>query len=158
MTANFDAAKSASLAMALLDWKVHGAAYAEGMAETAKALATALLEEGAAIHAAGRGCTRSHQFALEAAPLGGGQNAAKLLRRANILTCGIGLPIAAVEGDLNGLRMGTPEIVRWGMGPDDMPELAKLIVRALRAQDAPETLAPEVSAFRRKFSRMHFVR
>ncbi|MCK5274408.1 MAG: serine hydroxymethyltransferase, partial [Alphaproteobacteria bacterium] len=81
-----------------------------------------------------------------------------LLRRANILSCGIGLPIAAVEGDLNGLRMGTPEIVRWGMGPDDMPELAKLVVRALEAQDAPETLAPEVSAFRRKFSRMHFVR
>jgi glycine hydroxymethyltransferase len=158
MTANFDAAKSASLAMALLDWKVHGAAYAGTMAETAKVLAMALLEEGIAIHAAGRGYTRSHQFAMEAASLGGGQKAAKLLRRANILSCGIGLPVAAVEGDLNGLRMGTPEIVRWGMGPDDMPELAKLIVRALKAQDAPETLAPEVTAFRRKFSRMHFVR
>ncbi len=158
MTANFDAAKSASLAMTLLDWKVHGAAYARTMAETAKALAMALVDAGIAIHATGRGCTLSHQFALEAAPLGGGQKAAKLLRRANILSCGIGLPIAAVEGDLNGLRMGTPEIVRWGMGPDDMPELAKLVVRALKAQDAPETLAPEVSAFRRKFSRMHFVR
>ncbi len=158
MTANFDAAKSASLAMALLDWKVHGEAYARTMAETAKALAIALADEGMTVHAAGRGCTRSHQLALEAAPLGGGQAAAKLLRRANILTCGIGLPIAAVEGDLNGLRMGTPEIVRWGMGPDDMPELAKLIVRALKAQDTPETLAPEVAAFKGKFSRMHFVR
>lgn len=158
MTANFDAAKSASLAMALLDWKVYGAAYARTMAETAKALATALVAEGIAIHAAGRGCTQSHQLALEAAPLGGGQKAAKLLRRANILSCGIGLPIAAVEGDLNGLRMGTPEIVRWGMEPKDMPELAKLIVRALKAQDAPETLAPEVTAFRRRFSQMHFVR
>lgn len=158
MTANFDAAKSASLAMALLDWKVYGAAYARTMAETAKALATALVAEGVAIHAAGRGCTQSHQLALEVAPLGGGQKAAKLLRRANILSCGIGLPIAAVEGDLNGLRMGTPEIVRWGMGPKDMPELAKLIVRALKAQDAPETLAPEVTAFRRRFSKMHFVR
>lgn len=158
MTANFDAAKSASLAMALLDWKVHGEAYARTMAETAKALAMALVDEGMAVHAAGRGCTQSHQLALEAAPLGGGQKAAKLLRRANILTCGIGLPIAAVEGDLNGLRMGTPEIVRWGMGPDDMPELAKLIVRALKAQDAPETLAPEVTALKGKFPRMHFVR
>lgn len=158
MTANFDAAKSASLAMALLDWKVHGEAYARTMAETAKALAMALVDEGMAVHAAGRGCTQSHQLALEAAPLGGGQKAAKLLRRANILTCGIGLPIAAVEGDLNGLRMGTPEIVRWGMGPDDMPELAKLIVRALKAQDAPETLASEVTAFKGKFPRMHFVR
>ena len=158
MTANFDAAKSASLAMALLDWKVHGEAYARTMAETAKALAMALVDEGMAVHAAGRGCTQSHQLALEVAPLGGGQAAAKLLRRANILTCGIGLPIAAVEGDLNGLRMGTPEIVRWGMGPGDMPELTKLIVRALKAQDTPETVAPEVTAFKGKFSRMHFVR
>jgi len=158
MTANFDPAKSASLAMALLDWKAHGKAYAGTMAETAKALARALADEGMVVHAAGRGCTESHQVALEAAPLGGGQAAAKLLRRANILSCGIGLPIGAIEGDLNGLRMGTPEIVRWGMGPGDMPELARLIVRALKAQDAPETLAPEVTAFRRSFSRLHFVR
>ncbi|MDH5557073.1 MAG: beta-eliminating lyase-related protein, partial [Alphaproteobacteria bacterium] len=115
MTANFDAAKSASLAMALLDWKAHGVAYARAMAETAKALALALVGEGVAVHAVGRGCTESHHLALEAAPLGGGQNAAKRLRRANILSCGIGLPGAAVEGDLNGLRLGTPEIVRWGM-------------------------------------------
>ena len=25
------------------------------------------------------------------------------------MTCGIGLPIAAVDGDMNGLRFGTPE-------------------------------------------------
>ncbi|MDH5410701.1 MAG: aminotransferase class I/II-fold pyridoxal phosphate-dependent enzyme [Alphaproteobacteria bacterium] len=158
MTANFDAAKSASLAMALLDWKAHGVAYARTMAETAKALALALAGEGVTVYAAGRGCTESHQLALEAAPLGGGQNAAKRLRRANILSCGIGLPGAAVEGDLNGLRLGTPEIVRWGMEAKDMPELAKLIVRALKAQDAPESLAPEVTAFRRRFTKMHFVR
>ena len=158
MTANFDAAKSASLAMALLDWKAHGVAYARTMAETAKALALALVGEGVTVYAAGRGCTESHQLALEAAPLGGGQNAAKRLRRANILSCGIGLPGAAVEGDLNGLRLGTPEIVRWGMEAKDMPELAKLIVRALKAQDAPESLAPEVTAFRRRFTKMHFVR
>ncbi|HSE73176.1 MAG TPA: aminotransferase class I/II-fold pyridoxal phosphate-dependent enzyme, partial [Dongiaceae bacterium] len=36
LTANFDAAKSAALAMTLLDWKVHGRAYAARMAATAK--------------------------------------------------------------------------------------------------------------------------
>ena len=30
---------------------------------------------------------------------------------------------------MNGLRLGTPEIVRWGMTVDDMPELAALIAR-----------------------------
>ena len=46
MTANFDAAKSASLAITLLDWKVHGRAYASAMVRTAKALAEALAERG----------------------------------------------------------------------------------------------------------------
>lgn len=64
--------------------------------------------------------------------LGGGQAAAARLRRANLLACGIGLPIASVGGDLNGLRLGTPEVARVGMTPADMPELALFITRALR--------------------------
>ena len=63
------------------------------------------------------GPTRSHQFAVEARPWGGGQRAAKTLRRANLLACGIGLPTAPLEGDVNGLRIGTPELVRLGMNP-----------------------------------------
>jgi glycine hydroxymethyltransferase len=68
---------------------------------------------------------------LEAATFGGGQ-AAKHLRRANVLACGIGLPISPVEGDMNGLRLGTPELCRWGMTERDMPQLAGIIARALR--------------------------
>ena len=60
--------------------------------------------------------TESHQFAVLAAPFGGGQRMARQLRRANMLSCGIGLPVAAVADDTNGLRLGTPEIVRSGMG------------------------------------------
>ena len=36
LTANFDAAKSAALAMTLLDWKAHGRAYAAEMGATAQ--------------------------------------------------------------------------------------------------------------------------
>jgi glycine hydroxymethyltransferase len=158
MTANFDAGKSAALAMTLLDWKVHGPAYAKAMVETARALATNLDEEGIGIFAQALGATRSHQFAVEAAAYGGGQTGAKRLRRANVLTCGIGLPAPAVEGDVNGIRIGTPEIVRWGMGEADMPALAKLIARALSDKEPPEAVARDVSQFRRRFDRLHFVR
>jgi glycine hydroxymethyltransferase len=157
MTANFDAAKSAALAIALLDWKAHGKAYAAAMAETAKALAEGLAERGLPVFKPNGVYTTSHQFALEAAEFGGGQAAAKRLRKANVLTCGIGLPIAAVDGDMNGLRFGTPEIVRWGMTADDMPELASLIARGLRGNDDPLDVARDVSAFRRRFSRLHYV-
>lgn len=158
LTANFDAAKSAALAMTLLDWKVHGHDYAHLMAETAHALAAALVAEGVPVHGAGKGLTHSHQVAVEAAAFGGGQAASKLLREANVLACGIGLPIAEVEGDLNGLRLGTPEIVRWGMGPQHMVQVARFIADVLLKRRAAQSVAPDVAAFRGQFSRLHFVR
>ena len=82
----------------------------------------------------------------------------KALRQANILTCGIGLPIAPVEGDVNGLRIGTPEIVRWGMTPDDMPALAGFIAGALADDRASRSLTENVTTFRRRFSSLHFIR
>jgi glycine hydroxymethyltransferase len=157
MTANFDAAKSAALAITLLDWKDHGRSYAAAMAATARALAESLAERGIPVFSTRQGRTGSHQFAIEAAPFGGGQTAAKTLRRANILASGIGLPIAGVEGDMNGLRIGTPEIVRWGMTVDDMPALAALIARSLRGNQSAEQMAADVTAFRRRFRDLHFI-
>lgn len=157
LTANFDAAKSAALAITLLDWKDHGRAYAAAMVATASALAEQLAEHGVPVFTTDKGCTTSHQFAIRAAEFGGGQVAAKRLRRANILSCGIGLPIEPVEGDMNGLRLGTPEIVRWGMTVDDMPKLAALIARGLRGNEPAEAVAADVTAFRRRFDKLHFV-
>jgi glycine hydroxymethyltransferase len=157
MTANFDAAKSASLALTLLDWKTHGAAYAAKMVSTAKVLAAALMERSIPVFQAANGPTQSHQLAIEAAGFGGGQTAARRLRRSNILTCGIGLPVDPVAGDMNGLRLGTPEIVRWGMTEADMPALASLIAKSLLGNGLPEDIAHEVSAFRRQFSTLHYI-
>ncbi len=156
MTANFDAAKSAALAMTMLDWREFGAAYADQMIAVARALASALNERGIKVFAAERGFTASHQFAIEAAPFGGGQTASKKLRTAGFLACGIGLPIAGVEGDLNGLRIGTPELVRFGVTPDDTHEIADLLMRALQAND-PAALASETAALRARFDRLQYV-
>jgi glycine hydroxymethyltransferase len=156
MTANFDAAKTAALAMTMLDWRDHGQAYALGMVELAVALAQALQDKGIPVFAADRGFTTSHQFAIQAAAYGGGQTASKTLRKANFLACGIGLPIAEVDGDMNGLRIGTPELVRWGVGAQDAPELADLIARGLNAND-PATIAPHTARLRQKFDRLHFI-
>lgn len=154
LTANFDVGKTAALAMGLLDWKDFGAAYAQAMQATARALADALAALGLPVFAQARGATTSHQFALEAARWDGGQAAARRLERAGLLACGIGLPIADVAGgDVNGLRLGVPEIVRLGMGPGDMPALAALIAGALDGH--PD--APAVAAFRGRFHGLHFV-
>tara|TARA_R110001592_G_scaffold6515_2_gene34910 strand:- start:8166 stop:9488 length:1323 start_codon:yes stop_codon:yes gene_type:complete len=157
MTANFDAAKSAALAITLLDWREYGRAYADEMVATSRALASALDAEGVALFAKDQGFTTSHQFAVLAAPYGGGQTAARKLRRAGFLACGIGLPADPVAGDLNGLRIGTPELVRRGMTVADMPRLGKLIARALSAND-PDALAAEVRDWRESFDGLCFVR
>ena len=88
MTANFDAAKSAALAITLLDWREHGRAYAAAMVALAQALARELHARGITVFGADRGMTTSHQFAVLAAPFGGGQAASKTLRRAGFLACG----------------------------------------------------------------------
>ena len=157
MTANFDAAKSAALAITLLDWREFGKAYAAEMVAASRALAEALQAEGVPVFAKERGFTASHQFALPAAAYGGGQAAAKKLRRAGFLTCGIGLPAEPVTGDVNGLRLGTPELVRRGMTAGDMPRLGGLIARALASND-PEALAGDVRDWRETFDGLRFVR
>jgi glycine hydroxymethyltransferase len=156
LTANFDAGRVAALARGLIDWRVHGRDYARAMQDTARALAQALHALDLPVHAIGRGATDSHQLALQAARWGGGQRAARHMARSGLLACGIGLPIDPVAGDVNGLRLGVPEIVRLGMGPSDMPALARLIERALPA-DAPPSVADEVAAFRSRFSGVHYV-
>ena len=156
LTANFDAGKSAALALTLLDWRDHGPAYAKAMVDLARALAAELAALGIPIFAADRGATTSHQFAVEAKAFGGGQTASKTLRKAGFLACGIGLPIPEVPGDLNGLRIGTPELVRRGVTPADAPALAALIAEGLRS-NAPETVAPRTRALRARFQGLHYV-
>ncbi len=155
LTANFDAGKVAALAVTLADWKKHGSAYAHAMCETARALAQALHREGLPVYAVAKGATTSHQFAVEAARWGGGQAAAKRMARAGLLASGIGLPITPVEGDINGLRLGVPEIVRLGMAAEHMGELGSLIACALG--DRPEAVAADVEAFRRRFRELHYI-
>ncbi len=156
MTANFDAGKSAALALSMLDWRDHGKAYAHTMIDLAQSLAAALQQRGISVFANDRGFTNSHQFAIEAAPFGGGQSASKALRKAGFLACGIGLPVAPVAGDLNGLRIGTPELVRWGVTSKDTQMLADLIARGLTTND-PQSLSAEVRDMRAQFRQLHFI-
>ena len=156
LTANFDAAKTAALGITLQDWKAVGRDYAQMMVKTAHALATNLHDRGVEIYAADKGFTTSHQFAILAAPYGGGQKAARRMGDANLLACGIGLPIAPVEGDLNGLRIGTPEIVRLGMKEKDMDQLASFIARSLDQSEDTGALGREVADWKKNFSGVHY--
>ncbi len=147
LTANFDVGKTASLAIALVDWQRHGRAYASEMLASATALQSALVDRG--IEALP---TQSHAFAVRTSD---GHQLAKHLRAANLLTSGIGLPGATADV-MNGLRLGTNEIVRWGMTSAHMDDLADMVARAIASGD-PASLAGEVTDFRRQFTELHFI-
>ena len=152
LTANFDAANTAALAVTLLDWREHGAAYSAEMVLAAQTLAAELLALGVPVFQVEGGATVSHGFAVDAGS-GQGHLRAQQLRRANLLVSAIGLPLDASAG----VRFGTNETVRWGMLSSDMPELAALVAGAWHADD-PTVLADEVSKFRQRFTQLHYIR
>jgi glycine hydroxymethyltransferase len=153
MTANFDAAKSAALAVTMLDWQDYGKDYVAEMVLMAKTLASCLEDYDVPVFFGALGHTRSHQFAVLADKYRGGQEASKLLRKSGFLTCGIGLPVQDIEGDMNGVRFGTPELVRWGMKAKHSNKLAELVAKALKGHNVSD----QVSKWRRTFNKIHFV-
>ena len=158
LTANFDLARIAALVIAASDILEFGPGYASTCIDNARALATALAEREAPVHGPPeRGYTLSHHVALRAANYGGGTTASRLLERANLLTSGIGLPLPKVPGDYNGLRIGTQEVTRWGMLPQDMQVVAELLYRVLVGREEPERVKGEVMAFRSRFQELRFV-
>ena len=159
LTANFDLGKTAALALSVLDLLEHGEAYADQCIRSAQSLGSALANESFEVHSVtGRPYTESHHLALCAAAYGGGHTASKHLARANILMCGIGLPIAPVAGDLNGIRIGTQEATRFGMNETAMAEIARLMARVMIHKEDPAKVRPDVMAFRKAYQTLHFVR
>lgn len=152
LTANFDVAKTAALAITMLDWLEHGPAYASTMCANARALAHELAERDLPVVRSATGATESHAFALDMSASGGGHKVARGLRRSNLLTSAIGLPF----DDGAGLRIGTTEITRWGATPSDMPSLAGLVARAFT--DNPQSVAGDVTEWRAQFPNIHFIR
>lgn len=151
MTANFDAANTAALAITLTDWLHHGIDYADAMTALAASLAECLDAGNIETYHTVSGPTRSHQLAIDARTFGGGHAAALRLRQANLLTSAIGLP----TGTDDGLRLGTNEIARWGMSHIDMPELATYIAHALTGD--PAEVADRVTAMRGRFTTLRFI-
>ncbi|MGA2548822.1 MAG: aminotransferase class I/II-fold pyridoxal phosphate-dependent enzyme [Burkholderiaceae bacterium] len=159
LTANFDLSRTAAMIISTLDLLEHGRAYAQQCLSNAQALAVGMAEEGLDVfEVAGRGYTASQHVALAAHRYGGGNRASLCAERANLLFTSIGLPLAPVEHDANGVRMGTQEVTRWGMGESEMRAIATLVARVLVHNEDPGRVRNDTIALRRGFQRLHFVR
>ncbi|MBW8483688.1 serine hydroxymethyltransferase [Actinomadura parmotrematis] len=152
LTANYDAARLAPLAVTAAEILADDGAYADRCTAAARTLAEALEREGFAVAGAARGYTASHHVALDVAGLGGGRAAMDRLAAAGIYLSAIGLPWQAPGEPDRGLRLGTQEVVRRGFGADDLRRTAALMGDVLLRGAAPGPIRKTAVHLRREIA------
>lgn len=135
----------AGVAQTVLELERVGPEYARTVVQNSQALGRALNERGIPIVAEAQGFTRSHQLLLDRG---------ELLRRHGMAPGALARrwEKQRLIGDLAG-RLGTAEVTRLGLTPEDMPRLAELLVRA---GPKKERVAAEVLAWRRRYPALRF--
>ncbi|MEM0140697.1 MAG: serine hydroxymethyltransferase [Thermoplasmatales archaeon] len=114
-----------------------GESYASAIIQNAKALAQELYSRGFEVLAENSGFTESHTILIDVKRQGGGKLVAETLEKNNII-----LNKNMIPGDSNtkaqnpsGIRIGTQEVTRLGMGKGEMAMIAELIDRGLQGKD-----------------------
>ncbi|HEY3993400.1 MAG TPA: serine hydroxymethyltransferase [Ktedonobacteraceae bacterium] len=142
-----------ALVVATREMQQYGRAYAAQIVRNAQALGRALDELGTPVAARDFGYTRSHQIAVNVADWGGGVEVAKRLEANDIIVNYNMLPGDTDPRLPSGLRVGVPEMTRFGMDEQAMGELAQLIHEAIRGKD----VKAQVNKLRGRFVEMRYV-
>jgi glycine hydroxymethyltransferase len=105
-----------------------------------------------------KGYTQTHQVIADVRQFGGGLEVAHRLARANIITNKNLIPGDQSEDwdRPGGLRIGTTEVTRLGMGAADMETIAGFIARVLIEGVEPERVAGDVMAFRQPYQTVYY--
>ncbi len=144
----------AALGVTAAEMLEFGEAYAENIIQNAQKLAQSLHELGFKVLAEKNGFTRSHTILVNVVDKGGGKYVAEKLEANNII-----LNKNMIPGDSNkrsqdpsGIRIGTQEVTRLGMGKSEMSYIAELINNALKGKDVRE----EVKELKSQFSKIRY--
>jgi len=144
----------AALGVTAAEMLEFGEAYAENVIQNAQKLAQSLHELGFKVLAEKNGFTRSHTILVNVVDKGGGKYVAEKLEANNII-----LNKNMIPGDSNkrsqdpsGIRIGTQEVTRLGMGKSEMSYIAELINNALKGKDVRE----EVKELKSQFSKIKY--
>ncbi len=142
-----------ALLVAIREMKAFGRDYAQQIVRNAQALGRSLDELGTPVEAREFGYTRSHMIAVNVAQWGGGVDVAKRLEANDIIVNYNLLPGDADPRNPSGLRIGVPEMTRFGMDERAMGELAQLMHDAIRSKNVKS----QVNALRGRFTEMKYV-
>ena len=148
----------AALGYAAAELLAFGKTYMTQIVANARALARALHERGIPCLAPHKGFTRSHQAIADVSKWGGGYAAANRLQGANIIVNKNLIPGDRPEDwdKPSGIRIGTIEVTRLGMGQPDMGTIADFIHDVLVKGEKPEAVLPRVVEFRRSFQTLYY--
>ncbi len=115
----------------------------------------ALSKRGVTVACADLGFTQSHQVVLDVADAGGGRDVAARLAKDDVITNMNLLPGEPGKSAMNprGIRMGVQELTRYGMGPAEMEEVARLLHEAIVQRKA---VAPDVHRLRARFPTIRY--
>ena len=154
----------AGLAITLAEMLEYGKDYHKNVIENAKALGQALHERGFNVLMEHKGFTKSHQIVVDITEfektIGLGGDIERLLEKANIILNRNLLPYDISQGrhyqNPGGLRIGTSEITRLGMGKSEMVDIAELIKKLVIDKEDPKKIRTEVIDFRGDFQEIQF--
>ncbi len=142
-----------ALLVAIREMKRYGREYAAQIVRNAQALGRSLDELGTPVEAREYGYSRSHTIAVNVSQWGGGVEVAKGLEGNDIIVNYNMVPGDTDPRNPSGLRIGVPEVTRFGMDERAMGELAQLIHDAIRGKNVKE----QVHSLRGRFLEMKYV-
>ncbi len=142
-----------ALVVATREIKKYGREYAAQIVRNAQALGQSLDELGTPVEAREFGYTRSHMIAVDVSQWGGGVEVAKRLEANDIIVNYNMVPGDTDPRNPSGLRIGVPEMTRFGMDERAMGELAQLLHDAIRNKN----VRAEVRALRGRYTEMKYV-
>lgn len=152
LMSNHHLSRLPALAGTFVEWIACGAAHAEAIVVNAKALGQALMDRDVPMLGAELGFTESHTLIPIVDGFGDGGELANQLEACHIIAGAAGL---SPEVGTSGLRFGVQEVTRWGMTPEDAPDIADCIVDALSGEN-PENVKPKVARVAQRFRTIQF--
>lgn len=152
LMSNHHLSRLPALAGTFVEWMAFGEAHADAIVSNAKALGQALSDWDVPILGAELGYTESHTLIPIVDGFGEGGALANQLEKCHIIAGAAGL---TPDVGSSGLRFGVQEVTRWGMAPEDAPDIADCIVKALNGE-SPEKVKPKVAEIAQRFNQIQF--
>ncbi len=154
----------AGLAIALAEMLEFGKDYHKNVIDNAKALGQALYERGMNVLMEHKGFTESHQVVVDITnfekSIGLGGDIERLVEDANIIINRNLLPWDIAQGrhykNPGGLRLGTSEVTRLGMGKSEMIDIADFFKDLLIDKKDPKKVKQEVADFKKGFQEIRY--